>query len=153
MCIRDRTSGASRGPSTTSSPGWASDSRARWAGSVSLTANSSAAAHPAAITRLEFSRRGLLLASGDMAGNVRIWDFASRKLFAKQIASQGRAIIHLAFDRLGERLAVAADEKCVRVWHIDTGKQLAILELSLGVPNVVRFSQDGNCLLYTSRCV
>jgi len=104
------------------------------------------AAHPAAITRLEFSRRGVLLASGDMAGNVRIWDFASRKLFAKQIPAQGRAIIHLAFDRLGERLAVAADEKCVRVWHIDTGKQLAILELSLGVPNVVRFSQDGNLL-------
>lgn len=104
------------------------------------------AAHAAAITRLEFSRRGMLLASGDMAGNVRIWDFASRKLFAKQIPPQGRPIIHLAFDKLGERLAVAADEKCLRVWHIDTGRPLAILELSLGVPNVVRYTQDGKLL-------
>ena len=104
------------------------------------------AAHPAAITRLEFSRRGLLLASGDMAGNVRLWDFASRKLLPKQIAPQGRPIIHLAFDKLGERLAVAADEKFVRVWHIDTGRQLAILELLLGVPNVVRYTQDGKML-------
>ncbi len=104
------------------------------------------AAHPAAITRLEFSRRGTLLASGDMAGNVRLWDFASRKLLAKQIGSKGRPIIHLAFDRLGERLAVAADEKFVRVWHIDSGGELADLELALGVPNVVRFTQDGKLL-------
>ena len=104
------------------------------------------AAHPAAITRLEFSRRGLLLASGDMAGNIRLWEFASRKLLAKQIAPQSRPITYLAFDALGERLAVAADEKCLRVWHIDTGKQLAILELSLGVPNCVRYSQDGKML-------
>jgi len=104
------------------------------------------AAHPAAITRLEFSRRGVLLASGDMAGNVRLWEFASRKLLSKQIAPQGRPITHLAFDKLGERLAVAADEKCLRVWHVDTVRQLAILELALGVPNVVRYTQDGKLL-------
>ena len=104
------------------------------------------AAHAAAITHLEFSRRGVLLASGDMAGNIRLWDFASRKPLAKQIPPQGRPIVHITFDRLGERLAVAADEKCLRVWHIDTGRQLAILELSLGVPNVVRYNQDGKLL-------
>ncbi len=104
------------------------------------------AAHPAAITRLAFSRRGVLMASGDMAGNVRLWDFASRRPLPKQIASQGRPITHLAFDRLGERLAVAADEKCVRVWHIDTVRQLAIMELALGVPNVVGYTQDGKTL-------
>ena len=88
-------------------------------------------------------RRGTLLASGDMAGNIRIWDFASRNLFAKQIAPQGRPIVYLAFDQLGTRLATAADEpdkKCVRVWEIDTGRELAILELALGVPNVVRYT-------------
>lgn len=104
------------------------------------------AAHAAAITRLEFSRRGVLLASGDMAGNVRLWEFASRKLLPKQIASQSRPITHIAFDKLGERLAVAADEKCLRVWHVDTVRQLAILELALGVPNVVRYTQDGKLL-------
>jgi WD40 repeat protein len=104
------------------------------------------AVHAAAITRLEFSRRGVILASGDMAGNVRLWEFASRKLLAKQIATQGRPITWLAFDKLGERLAVAADEKCLRVWHIDSGRQLAILELSLGVPNVVHYTQDGTML-------
>ena len=88
----------------------------------------------------------MLLASGDMAGNVRLWDFASRKLLPKQIASQSRPITYMAFDHLGERLAVAADEKCLRVWHIDTGRQLAILELALGVPNVVRYTQDGKLL-------
>ena len=117
-----------------------------WDLSTSQLVGQFPAAHPAAITRLEFSRRGVLMASGDMAGNVRLWDFASRKLLAKQIASQGRPITHIAFDELGERLAVAADEKCVRVWHIDSGRQLAILELSLGVPNVVAYTQDGNLL-------
>jgi WD40 repeat protein len=104
------------------------------------------ATHPAAITRLEFSRRGMLLASGDWAGNVRIWDFAARKLLAKQIASQGKPITYITFDRLGERLAVAASENCLRVSHIDSGRQLAILELALGVPNVVRYTQDGKTL-------
>ena len=104
------------------------------------------ASHTAAITHLEFSRRGVILASGDMAGNVRLWDFASRRLMPKQIPAQGRPIIHVAFDLMGERLAVAADEKAVRIWHIDSGRQLAILELSLGVPNVVRYTQDGKML-------
>ncbi len=117
-----------------------------WDLSTSQLAGQFPAAHPAAITHLEFSRRGLLMASGDMAGNVRLWDFASRKLMPKQIASQGRPITFIAFDKLGERLAVASDEKCVRVWHIDSGRQLAILELSLGVPNVVGYSQDGKLL-------
>jgi WD40 repeat protein len=104
------------------------------------------ASHPAAITRLAFSRRGVLMASGDMQGNVRLWDFASRRLLPKQIASQGKPITHIAFDKLGERIAVAADEKCVRVWHIDTVRQLAIMELALGVPNVVGYTQDGKTL-------
>ena len=34
----------------------------------------------------------------------------------------------------------------VRVWHIDTGRELADLELALGVPNVVRYTQDGKML-------
>ncbi|MGO9109284.1 MAG: hypothetical protein ACLP9L_08635 [Thermoguttaceae bacterium] len=117
-----------------------------WDLSTSQLVGQFPAAHPAAITQLAFSRRGVLLASGDMAGNVRMWDFASRKLLAKQIASQGRPITHIAFDKLGERLAVAADEKCLRVWHIDTVRELAILQLSLGVPNVVGYSQDGKLL-------
>jgi WD40 repeat protein len=104
------------------------------------------AAHPAAITRLAFSRRGVLMASGDMAGNVCLWDFASRRPLPKQIKSAGRPITHIAFDRLGERLAVAADEKLVRVWHIDTGRELADMELALGVPNVVGYTQDGKTL-------
>ena len=41
---------------------------------------------------------------------------------------------------------MAADEKCVRVWHIDSGRQLAIMELALGVPNVVGYAQDGKLL-------
>ncbi len=108
------------------------------------------AAHPAAVTRLAFSRRGVLMASGDMAGNVRIWDFATQKLLPKQIAQQSKAIVNLTFDRLGEKLAVAADEKAVRVWHIDTARQLAILELSLGAANVVRYTQDGKLLAATT---
>ncbi len=86
------------------------------------------------------------MASGDMQGNVRLWDFASRRLLPKQFASQGRPITHIAFDRLGDRVAVAADEKCVRVWHIDTVRQLAVMELALGVPNVVGYTQDGKTL-------
>jgi len=117
-----------------------------WDLSTGQLAGTFPAAHPAAITRLEFSRRGLLLASGDMAGNVRLWDFAAKKLFAKQVPPQGKPIVHLAFDLLGERLAVAADETCVRVWQIDTGKPLAVLELALGVANVVRYTQDGKRL-------
>jgi len=104
------------------------------------------AAHRSAITRLAFSRKGVLMASGDMAGNVCLWDFASRRLLPKQLPSQGRPITHIAFDRLGERLAVAADEKCVRVWHIDTARPLAEMDLALGVPNVVGYTQDGKSL-------
>ena len=64
----------------------------------------------------------------------------------KRLPSAGQPITSITFDALGNRLAVAAAEKCVRVWHIDTAKQLAIMELSLGVPNVVGYTQDGKTL-------
>jgi WD40 repeat protein len=105
------------------------------------------AVHAAAVTTLAFSRRGVLLASGDTSGVVVLWDFATRKPLPKQLASQGRAIVSMAFDRLGERIATAAQEKCIRLWHVDTGAAKAILELAEGAPAVVRYTPDGKTLV------
>lgn len=108
------------------------------------------AAHRAAITKLVFSRRGLLLASGSVTGEVRIWDFPARKLLPAQIPSQNRPITGMAFDVLGERIATGADERCVRVWHVDTARPLATLNLALGTPAVTRFTPDGKSLVATT---
>jgi WD40 repeat protein len=107
-------------------------------------------AHSAAITKIVFSRRGKLLATGDAAGNVRVWDFTTGKPLATQVPPQGRPITGLAFDRLGDRLATAADEKCVRVWHVDTAKALARMELAASAPTAVRFTPDGNFIVATT---
>ena len=107
-------------------------------------------AHAAAISRLAFSRRGLLLASGDAAGTVRIWEFPDRKLLLKQLPAQGHPITGLAFDLYGERIVTAAEEKCVRVWHVDTARALAKLELAVGTPAIIRFTPDGKSLVGTT---
>jgi WD40 repeat protein len=109
--------------------------------------------HSSGIMRLVFSRRGMLLASGDMAGNVRIWDFPSRKLLPAQIREAAPAdtrIVALAFDRLGDRLVTGAAEAQLRIWNVDTAAELARLQLTRGTPNVVRFTPDGTTLLATT---
>ena len=98
------------------------------------------------MTTIAFLRRGVLLAAGDAAGNVRLWDFASRKPLPLQIPGQGHVARSLAFDRLGERIATACDERCIRIWHIDSGRQLAILNLALGTPIAIRYTPDGRSL-------
>jgi WD40 repeat protein len=108
------------------------------------------AAHSASISRIVFSRRGMLLASGDVSGDVRIWDFATRKPLPAQMASQCHPITGLAFDLYGDRIATADEERCIRVWHVDSAKLLATLELALGSPAAIRFTMDGKLLVGTT---
>ena len=108
------------------------------------------AAHQAAVTQIAFSRRGLLMASGDSAGEVRIWDFPMQKLLAKQIPRQAGPIHSLAFDVLGERIVTGTEEKCFRVWHIDTAREMDTLNLALGMPTAARFTPDGKSLAGTT---
>jgi WD40 repeat protein len=107
-------------------------------------------AHPVTVTKITFSRRGKLVASGDAAGNVRVWDFTTGKPLPSPAGSVGGAVTGLAFDLLGDRLATAANERCVRVWHVDTGRQLARMELATSTPTAIRFTPDGNALMATT---
>jgi WD40 repeat protein len=105
------------------------------------------AAHQAAISSLTFTRRGLLLASGDYSGEIRVWDFPQRKLYSAQVSHHGGAIRDMVFDWYGAKLVTAGEEKCLRVWDVENGRELTKLDLGVGRPTAVRFSPDGNSLV------
>ena len=105
------------------------------------------AAHPAAITRLEFSRRGVLLGLRRHGGQCPPLGLRLAKTAAQTDRLARPADHHLAFDQLGR----AAGRRRGRKVSCGSGTSTRagswpILELALGVPNVVRYTQDGKLL-------
>ena len=94
--------------------------------------------HSTAITSLSFSPDGKLLASGDVSGNLIIWDLSSYSEMYRISTGHTAPILRLAFDKTGNMLLSASYEKDsiavnrspaqVMVWDISTAshvKQLA----------------------------
>lgn len=102
-------------------------------------------AHPRVAYGIAFSPDGKILASvGDHEGAIRLWDVRT----AKQIRSwrsESRCIYSVAFSPDG-RLLATGDTKRVRIWSVDTGKQLHELPHGHQI-GVLEFSPDGRTLL------
>jgi WD40 repeat protein len=75
--------------------------------------------HSNGVHAVAFSRDGRLLASGDDAGSVKLWDVASRRAFATFAASKAR-LVRLSFSADGQALATADKTGLATVWDLAT---------------------------------
>jgi WD40 repeat protein len=100
-------------------------------------------------TALAFSANGSLLASGDVHGDVTIWDVATltKKRWAK---GSDAAIWGLSFSPDGRTLAAACGDAKIRLWDPLTGQLMLTLEGHLQRVNAVAFSPDGHALASAS---
>jgi WD40 repeat protein len=80
--------------------------------------------HETYVIRVAFSPDGSRLASGDLAGNVKVWDARTGKKL-HFFHAHDRQIWALAFSPDGRRLATGSQEDCgVKVWEVSTGRLL-----------------------------
>jgi WD40 repeat protein len=103
--------------------------------------------HEQTIVAAAFSRDGRWMASGDSAGEVRLWSLAAAPESPLRTLSGdgGSGIRDLAFDPAGRRLAVAVTAGAVQVWDLEgplAADPLLLTAREMQV-NTLTFSQDG----------
>ncbi len=80
---------------------------------------------------LKFSHDGRQLASGDMTGDLRVFDFATGDLqmTGQHVPEENRpsAILAIAFSRDGQWLASCGRDNAIRIWDLSTGDQVQLL--------------------------
>ncbi len=90
---------------------------------------------------------GLLI--DDMGASVRVWDLGTGKA-TQPVKGLKASVGRVVFSPDDKRLATAGGDKVVRVWDVETGKELAALPSPDGV-TVVAFSPDGKSLAAGSK--
>jgi WD40 repeat protein len=109
---------------------------------------------------IAFSPDGRLLASGDVANTIQLWDMSTQTSPAIEIRQSlltltghaGRSgrpealVWQVAFSPDGSLLASAGGDKTVRVWEVKSGRLLATLEGHSEAVTSVAFSPDGRRL-------
>lgn len=80
--------------------------------------------HAGNVTTVLHSPDGVLLASGDESGEIRLWDCAKGAAVAHWPASRD-AIKQLGFSSDGQRLFSLGADRILRIWEVPGGKQLA----------------------------
>ncbi len=91
---------------------------------------------------LAFSPAGHLLAIGDRAGLITLWDCESRSPRFK-LRGHTYSVPSLAFNQDGSRLVSAAWDHTVRLWDTTTGMQVADFGKNACWFQAVTFSPDG----------
>jgi len=83
-----------------------------------------ATGHRTPVTAVAYAPNGKLLATGGGDKTIRLWDPVTHKE-VKLLRGHTGAIVGLAFSPDGKLIASnAAEEECVRVWDVDSGKEL-----------------------------
>ncbi|HEX5053494.1 MAG TPA: c-type cytochrome domain-containing protein [Planctomycetota bacterium] len=71
---------------------------------------------------LAFDPAGKLLAAGDRAGSVQLWETAGGRIFQTLAGHQG-AVHAVAFDRTGKSLLTAGADGTLRLWDVAAAKE------------------------------
>src|SRR5919201_1237817 len=82
---------------------------------------------PAWVDALAFNPAGTLLATGDDAGVIRLWERASRRP-ARELRGHDSGVSALAFSAEGKLLASAGEDKVIRLWDVARGEPAGTLE-------------------------
>jgi WD40 repeat protein/tRNA A-37 threonylcarbamoyl transferase component Bud32 len=103
--------------------------------------------HPGILTAVAVSRDGRLLASGNSAGIVKIWEVQTGREL-RELPKHGRFIRGMAFSPDGRLLATGceADSGIVKIWNPLTGELLRDLAGHANVLIALTFSPDGRLL-------
>jgi len=91
-----------------------------------------------------FSHTGKMLAAGEAAGTVTVWDLQHRKVLKNLIGHQDR-VVAVAFSPDDSLLATGADDSQVIIWDLPRGKILRRLPMRGGATTMA-FSPDGRWL-------
>jgi WD40 repeat protein/type II secretory pathway predicted ATPase ExeA len=88
---------------------------------------------------------GSLLAVGDAAGSVVLWDLALG-VPLRVLVGHAAAVNSVAFAPNGKLLASGSSDKTIRLWEVGAGRLLRILEGHKNWVHSVAFAQDGKLL-------
>lgn len=91
-----------------------------------------------------------LVATGDAAGVVRVWDPQTRKEKIK-IEARPSPVRSVAWAPGGAFLAVVTEDRVLTVWNVESGKRLLDDELPATGASDVLFSPDGDRLVLVRR--
>jgi tricorn protease-like protein len=103
------------------------------------------------ILALDFGEGDRMLASGDLEGNVLVWDFMSRSMI-NNLRGHSARITQLKFSPDGKILASASNDGSVRMWETaDLNNQPIVLTANAGFVFCVAFSSSGDHILTGSK--
>lgn len=91
-----------------------------------------------------FSLDGRFLAAFGMAGEIEVWDTASRRLLQTLKGHKDR-VLHAIFSADGQTLISGSDDKTIRFWDTATGKERRKIETDRGTIKLA-LSPDGKVL-------
>ncbi|MBE9003796.1 hypothetical protein IQ259_01805 [Fortiea sp. LEGE XX443] len=97
------------------------------------------------IYSLALSPDGKLLATGDMDGQIHLWQMADRKNLLIFKGHEGW-VWTVAFSPDGQTLASGGHDGLIKLWNIQTGDCLKTLDKHTGIVWSVSFSPDGQTL-------
>lgn len=97
------------------------------------------------IKHLLFSPDNSFLAANNVGNSVILYSTKTTKILHTLMGHSG-AITSFAFSPDGQTFATASADETVRVWNVQTGQQLKVLQGSSAI-NAVAFSPDGNLLV------
>ena len=98
------------------------------------------------ILSIDFNLNGDWIATGDVSGQVQIWNIATGQPYRTW---QGHSLWTKAvcFSPDGTRLASGSYDFSVKVWDIETGQCLQVLSRHQNVVTALAWSQDGRVLI------
>ncbi len=98
---------------------------------------------------LDCGRNGLL-ATGDQAGRLQLWDTRQRRL-RTTLREQGGAVVAVRISPDGQTLAVAGSDRNISLWNIATGQLERELDGHRNRVEHLSFSPDGRLLASASK--
>jgi WD40 repeat protein len=94
-----------------------------------------------------FSPDGKMLAAGDLAGPIRVWDVASHRLLVT-LSGHPEESSAVAFSPDGRTLASLGNHQGLKLWHVPTWSEVHSVDMDQAGFNLV-FSPDGSKLAVT----
>jgi RHS repeat-associated protein len=101
--------------------------------------------HTERVFSVAFSPDGRLLASGDFAPTIRLWDVQTGRLL-RTLTGHTNWVWSVTFSPDGRVLASGSRDRTVRLWDVQTGRLLRTLTGHTGEVRSVSFSPDGRLI-------